>query len=81
MEIKVVDVQSHVFPKDYAELLCKSKSKVRGTKITENKYAVDYFNGMYKTNINLFQMRYKISYVYVTTKILYYYKISCRYFN
>ena len=28
MEIKVVDVQSHVFPKDYAELLCKSKSKV-----------------------------------------------------
>ena len=43
MEIKVVDVQSHVFPKDYAELLCKSKSKVRGTKITENKYAVDHF--------------------------------------
>ena len=37
MEIKVVDVQSHVFPKDYAELLCKSKSKVRGTKITEKK--------------------------------------------
>lgn len=53
MEIKVVDVQSHVFPKDYAELLCKSKSKVRGTKITENKYAVDYFNGMYTFYIDL----------------------------
>ena len=53
MEIKVVDVQSHIFPKDYAELLCKSKSKVRGTKITENKYAVDYFNGMYTFYIDL----------------------------
>ena len=53
MEIKVVDVQSHIFPKDSAELLCKSKSKVRGTKITENKYAVDYFNGMYTFYIDL----------------------------
>ena len=53
MEIKVVDVQSHVFPKDYAELLCESKSKVRGTKITENKYTVDYFNGMYTFYIDL----------------------------
>ena len=53
MEIKVVDVQSHVFPKDYAELLCKSKSKVRGTKITENKYAVDYFDGLYTFYMDL----------------------------
>ena len=50
---KIIDVQSQVFPKAYAELICKNKKIVTGEKVSESKYILNYFDGMYKFNIDM----------------------------